>query len=369
MSAVRNFPKQLLAWVLAATLAVFSISFTTPQSALADTSLADAEASAAASQNALEAARAKLAQISSEYDALSSEIDELQLEIDELASSVLEAQKAMLEGRSSLSNTAVYEYRSSSLSTLIDSILGSSSLSELDRNMTYMSQIMDHHAKEIESQKELKDQFATASDKLTTQKDEQDAKLEELNQKREEATKVVEEAAATVAEDSQELAELRQQAQSFIWKSAPVEEPAPEQNDEADTTDRNDVVSDATPVIPDPKPQAPSNEGGWLRGIASAYGGSSDPYTPNPGKTATGAICDDNSMGVALPMSMPNYWTYYGRTVEIQYNGMTVYATVNDCGGMGGGSRVLDLQPGVFKAFGYGDCYSWGLRTVSYRFI
>jgi hypothetical protein len=107
----------------------------------------------------------------------------------------------------------------------------------------------------------------------------------------------------------------------------------------------------------------------WFSGIASAYGGSSDPYTPNPGTTATGAICDDTSMGVAIPMSLPNYRSYFGRTVEISYNGMTVYAVVNDCGYMSGGSRVLDLQPGVFKAFGYSTCQAWGIRNVSYRFL
>ena len=74
-------------------------------------------------------------------------------------------------------------------------------------------------------------------------------------------------------------------------------------------------------------------------------------------------------MGVAVPKSMPNYRSYFGRTVEIRYGGMTVYATVNDCGSMGGGSRVLDLQPGVWKAFGFSSCRAWGLRTVSYRFL
>ncbi len=48
---------------------------------------------------------------------------------------------------------------------------------------------------------------------------------------------------------------------------------------------------------------------------------------------------------------------------------MTVLATVNDCGYMGGGSRSLDLQPGVWKAFGFSSCNDWGLRTVSYRFL
>ena len=103
--------------------------------------------------------------------------------------------------------------------------------------------------------------------------------------------------------------------------------------------------------------------------MASAYGGKTDPNTPNPGTTATGAVCNDSSMGVAVPMSLSGYRKLFGRTVEISYGGKTVYATVNDCGGLGGGSRALDLQPGVWKAFGFSSCKAWGLRTVSYRFL
>ena len=114
---------------------------------------------------------------------------------------------------------------------------------------------------------------------------------------------------------------------------------------------------------------ATGDTSGWLSGTASAYGGSTDSSTGAVSTTATGARCDDSSMGVAVPMSMPNYRSYFGRKVEISYNGRSVIATVNDCGGMGGGSRVLDLQPGVFKALGFSSCNAWGLRTVSYRFL
>ena len=106
---------------------------------------------------------------------------------------------------------------------------------------------------------------------------------------------------------------------------------------------------------------------GWLSGTASAYGGSSDPGCGT--RTATGATVSDWSMGVAVPMSMPGYRSYLGRQVEISYGGKSVIATVNDCGGMGGGGRVLDLQPGVFKALGASTCNGWGLRTVKYRFL
>lgn len=359
-----------LASLARATVAVAcsaALALTCPFEALAvseDLDVDAAEATYDSAEAALDAAEEKLAAISAEYDALSAEVDALQVQIDELATQVLEAQTSMLEGRSALANTAVYEYRSSSLSTFLSSLLGARSWNELSRNVDYVDKIMDQQSEEIAQQKELKDQFTKASDQLTAQKNEQDEKLEVLNGKRTEAAAVVEEAARYADESSEKLASLKQQAEQFIWKS---EDPEPEVDPDATTTDRNDAVSPSTPVIPDPTPTPDAGE--YRSGVASAYGGSSDPYTPNPGTTATGAVCDDYSMGVAVPMSMPNFRSYFGRTVEIVYNGMTVYATVNDCGSMGGGSRALDLQPGVFKAFGYPDCYAWGIRTVKYRFL
>ena len=97
-----------------------------------------------------------------------------------------------------------------------------------------------------------------------------------------------------------------------------------------------------------------------------AYGSTSDGTLGEA--TATGAIVTQSSMGVAVSMSMPNYRDYLGRSVEISYGGRTVVATVNDCGGFGG-SRVLDLQPGVWSALGASSCEDWGVRTVSYRFL
>ncbi len=331
-----------------------------PAYAVSDADIQAAEDKYNDSALALEEAKAKIDAITEEYNALSAEIDSLQIEIDKAANSVLESQNAMLEGRSVLSNTAVYEYRSSTVSTILNTIFGSSNMTELFKNMDYIQNIMQQQAEEVEKQKHLKDEFTQASEKLTLQKNEQDAKFEELSKKREEAAAVVEQASATVEEDSAELEELKKKAESFIWKTSP----AVDEDPDANTTDRKDPISDNTPVVPDPSPPS----GDWITGVASAYGGDSDPYTPCPGKTATGAICDNNSMGVAVPQSLPNYTSYYGKTVEIRYNGMTVYGVVNDCGYMSGGARALDLQPGIFKAFGYEDCLSWGLRTVSYRF-
>lgn len=314
---------------------------------------------------ALAAAEQKLQTISEEYETLSAEVDKLQKEINQMAVQVLNSQAKMLEGRSALATTAAHEYRNSSVSGLLTSLLHAQSWQELARNVDYAAKIMQQQSEEVAQQKELKDTFEQASKKLTEQKNQQDEKLIQLNKKRSEAAQVVDEAAQYVDSSSKKLASLKQQAEQFIWKT---DTPEQENDPSATTPGRTDVIPPTAPVVPDPKPST-STSGDYKSGIASAYGGSSDKNTPNPGKTATGAICDDNSMGVAIPTSLPNYRSYYGRTVEIVYNGKKVYATVNDCGNMGGGSRVLDLQPGVFKAFGYPDCFAWGLRTVKYRFL
>lgn len=336
----------------------------------------DAQAAFNSSEEALAYAKERLKSITDDFDQLSSEIDQLQSQIDELSVQVLDAQQAMLDGRSSLSNTVIQDYRNGSTSALLSVLLGSSDWITFTRNMDYVGNIIDHQAEEIATQKELKDQFTESSEKLTVQKNEQEAKLAELNQKREEASTVVDQAAAKLEESSAELESLRKQAQTFIWKG---KEGTPYVDPNANTTDRDPVVSDNQPVVPDTggsnnnsgNNSGSSSNQGWKTGIASAYGGSSDPNTPNPGTTSNGSICDDNSTGVAIPLAWGDAeWARLkGRTVEIKYNGMTVYGVVNDRGGMGGGSRVLDLQPGIFKAFGYSTCMAWGLRTVSYRFL
>lgn len=108
---------------------------------------------------------------------------------------------------------------------------------------------------------------------------------------------------------------------------------------------------------------------GWETGIASAYGGYSDASIPSNARTATGDPVTETTMGVAVPMAWSGFRSLYGRKVLISYGGKTVTATINDCGNMGGGSRSLDLQPGVFRAFGFTNCYDWGLKTVSYKIL
>lgn len=105
---------------------------------------------------------------------------------------------------------------------------------------------------------------------------------------------------------------------------------------------------------------------GWSTGIASAYGGATDPGCGSI--TANGSYVSESSMGVAIPLAWGRR-DLLGHTVLISYGGKTVTAVINDLGGMGGGSRSLDLQPGVFRAFGFDSCNGWGLRTVQYKIL
>ncbi len=366
--------------LLAVMLALFGLSLSAPEAdavSRTDLAISDAESAVASSKISLDEAQSRLDAISAEYNALNAEIDEMQLEIDKLADQVLAAQQAMLNGRESLSSTAVYEYRNDTVSAILNVLLGSENLSQLTTNMDYIAMIMDHQAEEIATQKELKSNLETVSDELTAQKSEQEAKLVELDQKQSEAQSVVSRISDEYAANNEKLSSLRAQAEALK---------------RAEAAATQQIVPDSTTVNrPNSGTSGGSSSGGtnaggggsaggsaqggstsgegWRTGRATAYGGSSDPGTPNPGKTATGAICDDFSVGVAVPMSWSNYRSYFGRTVQIVYNGQTVYAPVNDCGGMRGGYISLDLQPGVFKAFGFGSCQAWGVRTVQYRFL
>lgn len=335
-------------------------------------------------QAVLDAAEARMESLSAEYEWLSAQVADLQAQVDQAAADALAAQEEVLAGRAALGETAASEYRGGSSVSLLTVVLESSNFTDLLRNMEYVGQIMQYQADEVQAQKERKERLDAIAADLNEKKNAQEKALADLEQKRVEATNVVAEAsdrlADAKAEQAERLAALERQAAELERAQSQAEAPVV---DNATTTDRDEVIPDSTPVKPNPDTSAPggssgsgsgssgggSSAGGWLTGVASAYGGSSDKTTPNPGTTANGSVCDDWSMGVAIPLSMPNCRSYLGRTVEISYNGMTVYATVNDLGGMGGGSRKLDLQPGVFKAFGFSTCQEWGLRTVSYRFL
>lgn len=380
--------RAVLGCLLAALLACGLVPFA-PRAAGADevdeAAVAEAERAVEEAQGALDGAESNRQGIAADHEALVKEVADLQKRIDETTAQALEAQQEVIDGRAALAKAAVYEYRGGSAQSLVKLLLEAESFDELVRNLVYLSSVVQYQVDEVEAQKERSARFDALMEDLNAQKDEQDRKLAELEEKKVQAEQTVSDASTKLQGAQGEYASMVEELQRKI-EEAEAQGSAPAEPVAVDESNTNTVRpgDQMTDVAPDPSPSpapdggsgsdpapepAPDPGAGWSTGIASAYGGSTDPYTPNPGTTATGAVCDDWSMGVAVPMAWPRYWQYYGRTVEISYGGMTVLATVNDCGYMGGGSRVLDLQPGVWKAFGFSSCNDWGLHTVSYRFL
>ena len=373
----RTAARTILSCLLAATL----VCWLGPQASWAedapdDAAAAEAQRAVEEAQGALDGAESHMQGIAADHATLEQEIADLQQRIDETAAQAMEAQQALIEGRSALGKAAAYEYRGGSVPSLLTVLLESQDFDEFVRNLFYLSAVARYQSDEIAAQKERSERFDALVADLNAQKDEQEKRLAELEEKKAEAEQTVTAASSQLQGAQDEYAsvieELQRKAEEAEAQGG-VSGPVAVEESNTNTTRPGDQVQQVEPdptPSPSPDPEPTPDPGiGWSTGVASAYGGSTDPYTPNPGTTATGAVCDDWSMGVAVPMAWPRYWQYYGRTVEISYNGITVLATVNDCGYMGGGSRSLDLQPGVWKAFGFSSCNDWGLRTVSSRFL
>jgi len=126
--------------------------------------------------------------------------------------------------------------------------------------------------------------------------------------------------------------------------------------------DRDVTLSDPAPVIV-ADAGSTGTEGEWQSGLASAYGltDGSSPYVAYGEDVIT-----EDSFGVAVPYG---HSYLYGRYMEIEYNGIVVVAYINDTGSFGSIGRSLDLQPGIFRAFGFENEDDWGVRTVRFRVL
>ncbi|MFR1639695.1 MAG: hypothetical protein ACLSVD_11345 [Eggerthellaceae bacterium] len=290
----------------------------------------------------------------------------------------MEAQDAVLEGREALGKSAQFSNTAGIGLLLLALVLESTDFDDLVRNVSYLNAIMQYQSDEIAAQKERTERFNALVSTLNVQKSDQKPSSKSWRRSAPKPNRWFPRRRRSwttrVPKRRRVWPPLERPRRIWLRRSRQAEAPStrtrtpwtargrpgrlggqPNDPEPPDSGDR--VRNDADSSV------------GWSTGIALGLRRLDGPVHPNPGITATGDVCDDWSMGVAVPMAWPNYRSYFGRTVEISYNGMTVFATVNDCGNMGGGSRALDLQPGVWKAFGFSSCNAWGLRTVSYRFL
>lgn len=324
--------------------------------------------------------RREVAQLQTQLDDLTIRIDEgeqrvakLKRRVDKLANKSVKLQGQIIADRDRLAQIVATNYKEGSESHLLSVLLSCESLDEFISQIYYAQKVSDWQTdcivqlnedkRVLESQiaelDETKEQQEEILVQLAAQHDELDQTIDELSAKADRLQEEEEEAARRAAEEARRKAEE-------AARKAEAERLAREQR-EAEERARQEAIEaaqSAGDVTPTP---TQSDASGWITCIASAYTiADNDP----PGSTATssGIPLDESVPTVAMPMSM-NPARFYGSKIEISYNGMSVIATVTDCGHMGGGSRGLDLTPAVFRAFGFGSADAWGLRQVSYRFL
>ena len=313
--------------------------------------------------------RAEVAKAQAELEGLAAEISEgeqrvkeLQAQVDSLAEESILLQTRLLEDRDRLSEMVEAGYKEYSTSHLLGIILSSQTMEEFVSRLYYVQKVSDWQADCIEQLNDdrtsLERQMTQVSDakekqvaliaELTSKEAELDQLIIELNEKADRLQAEEEEAARKAAEEAARKAEEERRAR------------------EAEELARQQALA-AAQAAGDVKATPTQGGSGWITCIASAYTiADNDP--PGSTATASGIPLDESVPTVAMPMSM-NPSRFYGCKIEISYNGMSVIATVTDCGYMGGGSRGLDLTPAVFRAFGFSTADAWGLREVSYRFL
>lgn len=218
-----------------------------------------------------------------------------------------------MEKQSTFNKIAVYEYKNGIVLPFIEMISTSSSLSDFFHKLDYANIIMNKFLEAMQQQEEARNNYEESIHQLN-------ATLDLYN--------------ASVSAANDKLARM----QDIVNEASEKLNAKPE--------DIGGGGEDNPPPGPTP--------GEWKSGVASAYGGVSDPGAGST--TATGEAITETSMGVSIPMSLPDYRSLFGHTVQIKIGDKVVIGRINDCGGLDGGARALDVQPGIFHAFGYGSC-------------
>ena len=242
-------------------------------------------------------AKAYLASVRSEYKALMSQATAIYNRIEDITSKAFDAQNKMTEKQLQLNDVAKYEYMNSVQFSILTSIMEAESMDDFFKNLDYANSVMDYQYRLAKEQGERKAEFDSILENLNTENASQNELLSQASEKLNNASDVLNSIRSKLTPE--ELKELEGEVEDIGGGGGGGDTPTP------------------GPTPPGPTPPGPTPGPSWSTGIASAYGGSSDPHTPNPGRTATGEICDDWSTGVAIPMAWPNYRSYFHHTVQI----------------------------------------------------
>lgn len=316
--------RKLLARIMALAIAVNAL---VPIVASADTS------------SDLHEATEELQELTGELKSAETDVENARQAMADNATELRETQDKLASLRSRIEEIVVMSYKDGWSGSPVINVIRVGDIGALARTLADASQVRERLSADMAEQTSLSERRQRQVDELSRLADDAQARLDELTDRKEEL--------------DAKASELRVRSQEE--RDAARRKAASTAIDAASLTS-----SSASTFVTDPSGD------GWTDGVASAYGGSSDPGTGST--TADGSTVSDWSMGVAIPLAWGRR-DLLGRQVEISYGGKSVIATINDLGGMGEGSRSLDLQPGVFKALGASTCDAWGIRTVRYRIL
>lgn len=317
--------------------------------------------------------QAKVDQSVQAYDDATAEVNDLQAKIEDSQAKIDEVNAQLPQQRKLAEDSlrSLYKMRQSTPG-LVSLLLSSDNFSDFLTTYHYIETVQNAQVDDVEKLAKMESNLESAQQTLQASKAAADQKqqdaadamaqaqseLDELNRQIEAQKAAEAAAAAKAAEEAAAQAAAQQQQEQEAAASAAAQAQARTQ-------------AQANQSSSNPQPSNPSatdgsevkDDGEWMIGSASAY----SPESNTGGNaTASGEILSESSVSVAVPASQRYL---LGRTVQIRWNGKTVNAKVTDTGGFAAYGRVLDLAPGVYKAFGFSSANAWGVRVVQYRFL
>lgn len=321
--------------------------------------------------------QAKVDQSVQAYDDATAEVNDLQAKIEDSQAKIDEVNAQLPQQRKLAEDSLRSLYKMhQSTPGLVGLLLSSDNFSDFLTTYHYIETVQNAQVDDVEKLAKMESDLESAQQTLQASKAAADQKqqdaadamaqaqseLDELNRQIEAqkaaeaaaAAKAAEEAAAQAAAQQQQEQEAAAQAAASAAAQTQARTQAQANQSSSSSQPSNPSATDGSEV---------KDDGEWMIGSASAY----SPESNTGGNaTASGDILTENSVSVAVPASQRYL---LGRTVQIRWNGKTVNATVTDTGGFAAYGRVLDLAPGVYKAFGFSSANAWGVRVVQYRFL
>lgn len=317
--------------------------------------------------------QAKVDQSVQAYDDATAEVNDLQAKIEDSQAKIDEVNAQLPQQRKLAEDSLRSLYKMhQGTPGLVSLLLSSDNFSDFLTTYHYIETVQNAQVDDVEKLAKMEGDLESAQQTLQASKTAADQKqqdaadamaqaqseLDELNRQIEAQKAAEAAAAAKAAEEAAAQAAAQQQQEQEAAASAAAQAQAQTQ-------------AQANQSSSNPQPSNPSatdgsevkDDGEWMIGSASAY----SPESNTGGNaTASGEILSESSVSVAVPASQRYL---LGRTVQIRWNGKTVNAKVTDTGGFAAYGRVLDLAPGVYKAFGFSSASAWGVRVVQYRFL